>query len=244
MEGDYQSAQLMLDALTFLFDRWEFLLGLIFGGGGGSYFTYRVTTEKKNTVSIEQEGEGNQSTSVADSPNSPPLTAGGHAARQDGPNGIMLAMNDSPGGTMHVNVPRTAGAEEALSPNPVPVTPNITALDNGQTYILEKVQEVLAALNISSSFGDRYQLAISHLNNNSAQVCASAYHAAFRDVVRVFLERSTYDNEAPSTENLEAFEEAFEEIRIFLNNASHDTQALRASIRSFEDSLMILLGYL
>lgn len=245
MEGDYQSAQFILDTLSFLFDRWEFLIGLLIGGGGASYFTYKITIKKKNQAKIKQDGEDSQATEVVDSPNSPPQTAGGDAVRLDGDGGIRAVIHGSPGATINLgSEPRVGSSAEALGPNSVPSTPDVAALDLNQFHILQKVQEILQRLDISSSFAGRYQNAISHLNNNSAQVCASEYHSAFLDVVPVFLSRTTYSTEVPEETNLTALSTSFGQIRTFMSNSSHDSTALRTHVRSFEDSLLILLGYL
>jgi len=242
MQDDYQSAQLLLDTLTFIFERWEFLLGLLIGGGG-TYTT--VTLKKKYKTKLAQEGDGNQGTQVVDSPNAVPQTAQRDALRQEGQNGVLATVNNSPGARVTIGTqPRIGTPEEILGPN-VPQPVALTAsLDVNQAHILQKIQEVLTRQNVNSSFAGRYQNAVVHLNNNSAQVCASEYHAAFLDVVPVLRERTTYGTTTPLPENLNAMDTSFEQIRTFMNSASHDHASLRAQIRIFEDGLLILLGYL
>lgn len=241
MEADYQSSQFALDILSFFFDRWEFLIGILLGVSG-TYIS--VVIKKKYKTDLRQKGDGNQGTQIIESPNSNPQSAQRDAMRQEGVGGVMATVNNSPGATVNIAPPRTASSDEALGPTSIQTPVTAVSLDVNQAHILNKVQEVLTRLSISSSFSGRYQNAINHLNNNSAQVCASEYHSAFLDVVPVLSERSTYGVTAPTPENLSAIDTAFTQIRTFMNGASHDHVALRTQIRAFEDSLLILLGYL
>lgn len=242
MPDDSQSAQLFLDTLTFIFERWEFLLGLLVGGGG-TYTT--ITLKKKNQAKLVQRGDDNQGTQIIDSPNASPQTGGRDVVRQDGEHAVHTSVTNSPGAVVNVGgQARLGSAEEMLGPDSVPATAVVASLDVNQSHILQKVQEILTRLNVNSSFSGRYPNAISHLNNNNAQVCASEYHAAFLDIVSVFQDRATYGTNAPSPENLTAVSTSFEQIRTFMSSASHDHAALRTQVRTFEDGLIVLLGYL
>lgn len=237
MDGD------SISILSFIFDRWEFILGVLLSAGASSYVTYKITIKKNNHSKINQDGEHNQATSVNDSPSSPPQTAGGDASRQDGQNNGLLIQN-SPNATVNFGSPTIGDPAEALGPTPVNESLNAITLNYNQAHILNKVQEVIQRLNITSSFSERYQNAINHLNNNSAQVCASEYHSAFMDLVTVFVDQNTYTSQQPTTQQRTEFETSFTQVKTFMNDSSHDLNALRVHINRFEDSLIILLGFI
>jgi hypothetical protein len=242
MPDDQQSTQLFLDSLTFVVERWEFLLGVLLGGGG-TYTT--ITFKKKQKIDITLDGDKNLTTQVIDSPHAEPQTAGRDAVRQEAQNGVLATFHNSPGAVMNVGTLPTVGRpEDVLGPITPQLRVTTVILGPGQEHILGKIQDLLNRLGVTSSFSDRYQSAIGHLNNNNAQVCASEYHSAFLEIVPVLRERETYSTTPPPPENLTAFENSFEQIRIFMNTASHDHVALRAQVTTFENSLIILLGYL
>lgn len=244
MQGDYQSAQFFLDIASFIFDRWEFLVGILIGGSA-IHISNKIRIKKKNQAKLNQKGDGNQGTEVVDSPSSPPQTGGRDAQRQEGQNGVLASIHDSPGASIILNGEQKVGSSsEALGNPSTPPVNTPTSLNANQSHIFQKVQEILQKLNINTTFTARYQKAISHLNNNNAQVCASEYHSAFLNVVPTFLERSTYGTNAPTDENLTALRSTFEEIRSFMNATSHDDSTLRTVIRNFENAIMIILGYL
>ena len=63
MQGDHQTAQLLLDVAGFIFDRWEFLVGLLIGGSA-TYISNKVLIKKKNQAKLNQKGDGNQGIEV------------------------------------------------------------------------------------------------------------------------------------------------------------------------------------
>lgn len=242
MQGDYQSAQFFLDVIGFIFDRWEFLIGLLIGGAT-VHISNKIQIKKKNQAKINQKGDENQGTEVVDSPSSPPQSGGRDAQRQEGQNGVLASIHDSPGASIVLNGEQKVGIPSEALGNPSTANTPIS-LNANQSHIFQKVQETLQRLNVSTTFQARYQSAINHLNNNNAQVCASEYHAAFLNAVPTLLERTTYGTNAPTDDNLTALRSTFEEIRTFMNGASHDHSVLRIAISNFENALMIILGYL
>lgn len=229
--------------LKFILDYWKFILSLLFSIGTSSFITYKITIKKNNHSKIDQDGKYNQATSINDSPNSSPQTAEGDASRQDGQNSGVFIQN-SPNATVNLGAPTIGDPAEALGPTTIAGNLNTTELNFNQTHILNKVQEVIQRVNITSLFSERYKNAINHLNNNSAQVCASEYHSAFMDLVTVFVNQDIYASQQPTIQQRTAFETSFTQIKTFMNDSSHDLNALRAHINSFEDILIILLGFI
>jgi len=229
----------------FILDAAMAIASLLIGGGIGIYVENRWGIVKKIKSRMSQKGHANQAIEVIDSPHSSPQNASGDALKQGGA-GILASIKDSPGASINFpnNEPRVGSLVEALRANSVSVESERISLSSNQTHIHQKVQEIIQKLNKNTTFASRYQNAIRHLNNNNAQVCASEYHSAFLEVVPVLLERSTYGDSAPTKENLDALNTSFEQIRVFMNASSHDDATLGTALRSFEDALLILLGYL
>lgn len=241
MEGDPNSVQDFLGIMTFIFERWEFIIGLIFGSAG-TYTSIKIS--KKSKTNFSQKGAENASAQVVDSPNADLQVAHGDALRQEGRNGVLANVTNSPGAILNIAQPTIGNRDDALGPSNLEVPVIVAALDANQAHILKKIQETLSRLNIQSSFSDRYQSAINHLNNSNTQVCISEYHSAFLEIVPVLSDRDTYNTIAPPPENLLAFENSFAQIKAFMNSASHDHVALRTHVEAFESGLLILLGYL
>lgn len=231
------------EIFQFIIERWEFLIGLLVGGGS-LHVVNKIVIKKR--VEQRQKGHDNQAQQVTESPGSNLQTGGRDAHRQEGAGGVLASINDSPGASIVVgnNEPRVGTATEALGSQPTFPTGTPVSLNVNQSHIFQKVQEILQRLNLNSAFQARYQSAVGHLNNNNAQICSSEYHAAFLDVVPTLLERTAYSTNAPTDDNLTTLRDAFGEIRNFMNSASNDDSVLRTAIRNFENALIVILGYL
>ncbi|MEK7657964.1 MAG: hypothetical protein AAB366_02115 [Patescibacteria group bacterium] len=235
---DYNLYKLLIEAIIAI-------VSLLVGGVMGIYVENRWKIVKKVKSRINQKGYVNQAVEVIDSPHSSPQNAGGDALRQEGA-GVLASIKDSPGASINFanNEPRVGSPDEALGTSSLPTESERISLSSNQAHIYQKVQEILQKLNKNTTFAARYQNAIRHLNSNNAQVCASEYHSAFLDVVPIILERSTYGSSAPTKDNLDALNKSFEQIRVFMNTSSHDDATLGNTLKSFEDAILILLGYL
>ena len=201
-----------------LIDAIAIIASILIGGGIGIVIENKWKISKRFTSRMKQAGAANQAAQIVDSP------------------GASIVLNN--------NEPRVGSSAEALDSQPTFPTSIPVSLNVNQSHIFQKVQEVLQRLNASTTFQARYQNAVSHLNNNNAQVCSSEYHAAFLDAMPIFLERTTYGTNAPTYDNLKTRRDAFDEIRSFMSSASNEDSTLRTVIRNFENALIVILGYL
>ena len=169
MQDDYQSAQLFLDTLTFIIERWEFLLGLLLGGGG-TYTT--ITLKKKHETNLTQKGESSQAIQVVDSPhaNTPAVHSSTGVTQLTAQRDIIF--NSQSGIAI--------GSRDVVQQQ-VQISP----LDSNRLFLCSEIERLLASRNDIYNPQSDYERTINFLSKSDRRNAATL-------ILRIYMRANTY----------------------------------------------------
>lgn len=229
MQDDYQSAQFLLDTLTFIFERWEFLLGLVVGGGGTYKYT-TITLKKKNQAKLALKGDSNQGTQVVDSPgaNTPAIHSSTGVTQLTAQRDINV-FNTPPGTTLGTR-------EDVLQ------QAQVSVLDSDRLFLCAEIERLLASRNDIYNPQNDYERAVSFLSDGDHRNAATL-------ILRIYMRANTYFQSAQYVRgeniNLSVVAESLSNIQTLhsgvVSQVSLDTllQSIESAVRDLISSVRV-----
>lgn len=219
---DPQSFSDYISWLGFLFDRWEFVLGLFAGGTVSQTYNHFVT-KKKNIMKPSAEAEKAQAVGVADSDGASILTAQGDVVT-----GISTRVENSPGAIVTVGHPE--------SPSP-------THLPERTRWCHDKLFSLLAGSTEGARFSTKYIAGFNFMSKKEVGLAASEYLGAWLILDEKLTNRESYrvgvDQAAQAI-----FRDSFSKLSVFVSSGQNDIAELTNVINTLELTFAKLEPYL